>query len=445
MINNKSTVKKQKISVLDCFGALIGIIIYKLTLELIYIKFIATTYAYMGFNYNVNSSKYFVSWIVCLVASSFIITLYKRNEFSSMVVVLLYLMAFIPGIILMAFMQTEFFTLYLIYWTMMFIVQFCIPHFKFSRVSNNVCNKVLLLVVIIFSAIVIFISWHYTGFRIQTNIIDVYGIREEARLYNMPAILQYAFSTSRIIIPTFIIYFLSLKKNKIVVFLVFIQLLIFSVDGSKTVFFSLICGFAGYMMFIKYQRLTRWFSCLLIIINLCGYLEQLVRHKSYIIDSIIRRVLFIPQLLNYKYYDFFSMNEFDLFRQGILGRLGFSSPYINKIPNIIGGVYFNNYSTSSNNGLFSDAYYNLGVAGMFIMPILIILALRLLEACMNGLSISVLIASVVTATMTFISSSFFTVMLTHGFIALCVIIYFLPRNGSDIAEIKTSLKKEFTL
>jgi hypothetical protein len=139
------------------------------------------------------------------------------------------------------------------------------------------------------------------------------------------------------------------------------------------------------------------------------------------------------------------MNEFDLFRQGILGRLGFSSPYINKIPNIIGGVYFNNYSTSSNNGLFSDAYYNLGVAGMFIMPILIILALRLLEACMNGLSISVLIASVVTATMTFISSSFFTVMLTHGFIALCVIIYFLPRNGSDIAEIKTSLKKEFTL
>src|SRR5699024_5500416 len=126
------------------------------------------------------------------------------------------------------------------------------------------------------------------------------------------------------------------------------------------------------------------------------------------------------QLLNYFYFDFFSINEFDYFRQSLLGNLGIKSPYSTRIARIIGSNY---YGGGANNGLFSDAYYNLGTWGIIIMPLLIILALRLLDACTEGLSNKISIATVIILSINFISSSFFTVMISHGFLAVCFTLY----------------------
>lgn len=102
-----------------------------------------------------------------------------------------------------------------------------------------------------------------------------------------------------------------------------------------------------------------------------------------------------------------------------------------KIQNIIGKVYFNAPTMLANNGLFSDAYMNLGTLGMFVMPFLICSALRFLDYCARNINSYYLIMVLISVSYIFISSSFFTVLLTHGFLLLCLIILLIiPKDGS---------------
>ena len=109
-----------------------------------------------------------------------------------------------------------------------------------------------------------------------------------------------------------------------------------------------------------------------------------------------------------------------------MGRFGFVSPYSEKIPKLIGAQYYLN--SYANNGLFADAYSNLGVVGVFIMPILIVLALKILDYCSYDLDIRFCSAVIFISSYTLLSSSFFVVMLTHGFLLSCLIMYLIPRR-----------------
>jgi len=109
-----------------------------------------------------------------------------------------------------------------------------------------------------------------------------------------------------------------------------------------------------------------------------------------------------------------------------LGRLGFHSPYTEKITNLVGArFYINSYA---NNGLFSDAYANLGVLGVIILPIMIAMVFKLLDRCSDGLPSKLCIGIILVSAYTFLSSSFFVVLLTHGFLLGCIIIYLIPNR-----------------
>lgn len=415
----------------------LGILIYRITLEFIYKYQINPEWAYSGFTIDYSIKSYSISWVALLLSIPFIIKNYKKNKTSNAIMTIFYLIAYIPGTVLMGYkpMKDEFLLFYLLYWLILTISQNTVPYFKIKRISTKDSMVIFNLTLIMLSAVVLFVSYYYTGFRLNFSIFNVYELRSEASEYNMPVLLTYLFSASRAIFPTLIVYKLSSKKYKTALLLGFIQFLIFSVDGSKSVLFSLLLAFIGYGIYKKNR--TSWFVWGLSLINFVAILEKLILNSTYVMGIFIRRMLFLPQLLNYFYYDFFSKNEFDYFRQSIIGKLGFESPYSIRIPNIIGGTY---YGSSANNGLFADAYYNLGLIGILLMPILVILALRFLDACSDKINIRLLIASIITSSLNLISSSFFTVMLSHGFIAVCFVLYMLPRN-EEVFEHKNTAKK----
>lgn len=146
--------------------------------------------------------------------------------------------------------------------------------------------------------------------------------------------------------------------------------------------------------------------------------------------------MFVPNLLNYNYYDFFSSNSPDYFQQSFLRYFGFDSAY-SGIGHLIAVVYYNSPEASANNGLLSDAYANMGFVGIFIMPFVLVLMLKILDACAEGLDIRVVVVSGIMIAFTFVSSFFFTIMLTHGLMALCVILYLLPRQKQNIYAYKS--------
>jgi serine phosphatase RsbU (regulator of sigma subunit) len=142
----------------------------------------------------------------------------------------------------------------------------------------------------------------------------------------------------------------------------------------------------------------------------------------------IRRALYIPSQLNYDYYDYFSKNEPDYLRQGILRWFGFSSPYKESIPHLIGYHYYGSIEMGANNGLFSDAYFNFNFLGVFLFPIILIIIFKLFDTCSKGLDSKLLILPIIVCTTSFISGCFSSVLLTDGIALLMITLYFMVRG-----------------
>lgn len=422
-----SLVMKRQKPVLPKFN-LITLIVYRLTLELIYIFYIVPVFGYSGFNYEFDMSSYVNSWLVLLLIYPFIRMNYKKEKASYAIITILYLVSFIPGTIILAFMlpSTSYNFLFVLYWTFLSISNIIIPHFYIKKPNYNTCQVVTYTLILFFTIIILYISWKYTNFRLNFSLLNVYSLRDEALNFDLPVILVYGFSAAKVFMPIAFVYMISASQKKMAFFIAVIQFLAFSVDGSKSTLFALVFTYIGYK-FIKNLSI-HLFAKLLLVLNSFALIENFVFGTIYLIIIFIRRVMFLPNLLNLYYYDFFSRNAYDYFRQGIVGRLGFDSPYNISISNIIGGAYFNSPTMMANNGLFSDAYSNLGITGILIMPFVLVIAMRFLDACSNGIKSSILIACIVTSAYTFLSSSFFTVMLTHGFLIVCISLLFLPQK-----------------
>ncbi len=406
---------------------LLGIIFFRVLLDWVYISTISTTYRYSGFLNESTIKSTIISWLVLLLLTPRIIYFYRIPKISANVVILLFLSSFVPMTSLMRFMPmgNRFLFLYMIYWILLLYLYSIIPSFTFSNKNAKRSKSLLFVLLIMLSLGVLYTSGRYFNFRLHFSLSDVYTLRMEERSLNLPTFLKYLLPAAGNILPFFLVYYLYKKENKIAIAIAIIIIFNYSIGGHKSVIFLLFLCFLGYWLYN--ERRVIYFSWGLSIITLLSLIQIRIFDSLSIAAVLIRRVFFLPSLLNYHYYDFFTKNEPDYFRQGILRWFGFSSPYEAPIPKIIGYTFYDNVDTNANNGLFSDAYYNLNALGVFIFPVILIVIFKLFDTCAKGLDSKLWIMPIIVA-LTFKSSSFSSVLLTNGVILVLVSLYLIPRN-----------------
>lgn len=414
-------------------------ITYVVFLMICYNSYLTNTYAYYGFKNEMSSASLIISLLILFV-TFVVIYRQKTNTYSKFIIYILLIVNFIPSIITFCFMpfNYKYLMLLLIYWIMMvfFVNLFNKIHFddNSKKFKSNVLN---VYVVAIIEFIVMLLVSRYTG--INLNFSTVYELRDNYFQTNIPVLLAYLYAAFKVVNPLLFVYLYNSKKRLGYIFTIVIQLLAFLCDGSKSTLFSLIIAYV-IIKYVKKKKIVDFLSndkikyyilLGLAAVNVIGFIEFKFLNSSFLYNYFIRRAFFLPSLLNHYYFDFFSSHSFDYFRQSVLGKFGFSSIYNMKIQNIIGQVYFSAPTMLANNGLFSDAYMNLGMSGMFIMPMLLCLVLRFLDYCSKNINSYYLIMVLISTSYTFISSSFFTVLLTHGFLLMCLIILvIIPKDGN---------------
>ena len=191
---------------------------------------------------------------------------------------------------------------------------------------------------------IIFVWGYYGHFRINFNLLNVYEYRREARTYSMPLMVNYVFSASKTLFPILVVYMLYERKWFWSILCVIAQLTSFFVDGSKSTFFFLILALLGYYLYNAHRsKYLIWgFVC----INIATLIENSLVGMSYVANMFIRRMLYVPSLLNYFYYDFFSSNEYDYFRQSFGDWFGLDSPYDISVSRLMGYKFFNEIETN---------------------------------------------------------------------------------------------------
>jgi len=396
-------------------------------LQLIYISIIQPIWEYSGFVGDFNLRRNILSWIFFIPVAFIVAKTSKNMKLSWIIVSIILLCAYAPTLVLYIYTETRFIYLVVIYYFVLMsalIISSRVDFTKLARINNNI---ILNLFGTFLSLIIIFIWARYAHFHIQLSLLDVYSQREEATSYAIPIIFRYIFSMSKSVIPLLVVFSLYEKRYKKAFFYLIVQYLGFCIDASKSAIFM--CFIAIFMFYII-KRIKNYTSVIPWIMStgiLAAFVENRILNTIYISGVLYRRVLFVPALLNYDYFNYFSENVFDYYR-GSISLLG-ESPYIIGIPYIIGD--FNGSGAAANNGLFSDAYANLGVAGMIIMPIMLIIILKILEIISKGLLPEVTVSVVVMVSITLISSSFFTNLLSHGILLTMVTLLLIPKQNKS--------------
>lgn len=402
------------------------ILIYKLLLDWIYQTQVTPFWYYQGFVDNYSFLKYSLSLLFILLSAHWMNKYFKEFKPSSIMMIVFFLFYFIPLSTVYSFsgLSNSFYIYTMIYWLILNLLYNNLRfNFKFAQVRSKVVFYLFFYIIIILNLL---FTIRYNGFNFRFSLQDAYDVRYAVREIKMPFIVGYIKPVASKLILIGVI--LSILKRKWILLAGFciIQLLNFSFGALKSDLFSLFV--ALFIGFLYKENLKYWILYGMII--LCGL--SIVEYQltdNYLIAAIFhRRVLYMSPLLTSQFYDFFSTNELVYLRDGFLGKLGFENPYNELIPRVIGESYYSSLDVNANTGICGDDFAQFGWASLVIYPLVRVWLFQLLDYVSSGLNIKLVLLISILYALSFISGSMTVILLTNGFLIVCILLFLLPRN-----------------
>lgn len=399
---------------------------YRLVLDFMYLTQLSPIYAYSGFTTDLVWIKYALSWLLVLVCLPLVVGLQGQEERpSSILVTLMNYVYFLPMTSYLGCKGSDlgFFCAVAVYWLVLLAVQLRMPTILVPKLPHRHTSLLFFLVSVGACLFVMGISGICTGFRLKLNLSDVYGIRAEAAAYDIPGLFAYVLSWMTVILSVLILYWLQKRRYVAVGVLVVVYLFYYSISAQKSVFLFLFLLLFCYLLYRKWMY--RWCAGLLSLgVMGCWVLEAGAQFLTPM-SLFVRRLMYVPVQLSEVYAQFFREHPLNLFRDGILGKLSYDPVYSIKIPKVIGE--YMGTGSSANNGLVGDMYANLPVVlGVFLMPLILVILFRLLDAAARDIPQKIYIGLCVFFAMSFCNGSWSTVLLSGGFLMACIFLYLFP-------------------
>lgn len=433
-MQNKYTILMEKVSnqVSNVIFTYIFMIAYKALLDVIYCKYIGGLYA---FHYvEISIPNCLNGWAAVIVMAWFFHKCYSQNVSSAIIYIIVVLFYFIPITTYCSFGggSSSFLFFAILYWGVLTFLQFKMPVVVLSFKNDNQRRKkyenvFFYVAIVAISVMIIYVWGKYTDFRMLLSLFNVYDVRREASEYALSMLMKYLLQATRIIVPMLILLALKKKKYLSFLWLLFITFINFSYDGSKTVILFPILLIGGYIFYRE-----KMINCILpgvILVQILSIIEQIIG-RGIIITLVFRRQAILLAKLSEDYYRFFIGHPIDIFRNSILGKFGFESLYNQDISKVIG----NNYETqviNCNNGLLADVWANLGIIGIFVMPVVLVVCFRIFDMVSYQVNQRLIVSLAVYYAVMFMNTTWSIVLLTHGFLIMCIILLVFPRSKCE--------------
>lgn len=408
-------------------------LLYKVLLDVAY-TIIAPAWSYYGFVFRPNIVGILLSWVMLLLGCRAIDTVFcgKHKNAQTIFILLLYINYF-PILTLVGFgsISVKTFVYASIYYILIYYFTFIFDWgFWKKKKRSNAEHKFIqlpLLAVLITVACcltIVIVSGVYANFRFSLNLDAVYEWRSENK-QSMSIIARYAFGAAIACNVVNLGYCLSKKKYIASALLMALQVLAFSVDGLKSTLFVMVFVLAA-LIYPK-REIDRCIPAAVAGVVGLAVLVFYISGNMFIISSLVRRVMLLPGVITDHYVDFFSKNTPDFFIQGPLRFLGLESVYDREISYLIGAEYYVE-GINFNSGLLSEAVSNLGIVGVFIMPVIVSGFLKIYERFTAGLSHGVVFSSSLYVAWFLLSSTLTTSLASHGILAQLVLLACLPKD-----------------
>lgn len=330
-----------------------------------------------------------------------------------------------PNLIIYEYVPTN---VYIIISILLFVFLLHISqYFNFNIGFRKISEKQSLILIIIvgLSAFLPFLIQH--GANLNLNVLkfhDIYEVRKENSTHAF-FFSGYLLSwLSKVILPVMFVYSM-IKRNFIFSLLtLFMLLFLFVATAHKAMFFGVLVVVFFYF-FDDYKKKTFFFlSVLLVALYATKYL--FVAKGMLLPESIlVRRVFFVPAILNTFYFDFF--NDQALYFSNSIFKNFVEYKYDLPPANLIGLNYLHSAETVANNGFISDGFMNLGLKGTFAFVFILSLIFKFFDIVkVDSRYFGVFFVSIFTT----ISSALLTSLLSHGILILMLLSMFVLQKNN---------------
>lgn len=429
-----------------------GIIIFRISLDIVYPLIICKQYGNYGFEYSPDIFRYLVSYISLVVITAYIIPSFSIDKPGSVLFLSLYLMAYVPNMALFSGMSLsyQYYFMSNLYWFM--LAFFYKNKFKVWNNSINLigsnnylrCNgrykiiKQYWVFIIAFIAVLLYSMYFNKGLKLTINLKDALDLRLSSR-GNISSIFDRILPWSaNIIFPMGLIIGVKRKRIGLVILMVLGEVAAFSINGVKTwlfvAFLSMVLS-----IFTKNEKSIAILPLLLAAICIFGLLfngSEVV--SNFVNNYITRRVFFTTSINNHYWIDFFNNHPKLFFTNSSLGwiRRFVDVPYSTNVSSIIGLNYYGSAANNAASGTIATAYANLGWAGLVFYPIIVSIIAKLLDkaSVIGGLdnktcSIVYIYPIIISSAEYLLNGSIYTAVITYGFLVGVIILRYLIRVG----------------
>ncbi len=414
------------------FKLLLGITLYRLILDLSYILVISKLSSYEGYYLTINNFKLLESYLFLVFLSILIATFTSSRVkiFSSeYLLFLLFLFTYVPlgSLYALSDRSRVFFYYCTIFWFLFIVFYFNIPVFKLK--SLQIPKYTFIICAYGINLITLFLIYRYLGISLNFNLSLVYDIRSKYIEARIP-FAGYLFNwTGYVINPLLLSYSFDGKQWSTFMSSLFVQLLLFSQTGLKSFLFLPFLVLGVNWLYRRYGKNMLYILTVLMMsfVIILGILFYNLVGDVWSSSLFTRRALYIPALLSFYYYDFFSSRgPIYLSQHRLFGNL-LTYPYSLDPPHLIGSVYFGSAEISANNGILGDSYMNFGFAGSILWSFVLVLLLKILDSFVGVDRSRLVLGVTVVFTNVFTNSALLTNLTTHGFLLLILFSVIMPK------------------
>lgn len=404
---------------------IITLFAYKITIDLAYAFYIYPTFSYSIGAFSFDILLYSVSLIFMLYV--IVLLRFLKNSLMNIVAYILLIFAIIPSLTMITFRPTTLNAILMtfLYWFVFMNSVYFLKKLSFLRDRNYSFDIIkfrkYIYIVLTFSFLfIIYSNIRYLGFRIIST-FEVYDYRSDFNQIRIPIIFDYLYLLINYsFLPVALLISLKLKSKFGLILSFFVAILLFSLDGAKTVIFNMMIIILVFIMFVGVTKITQFFIRFNLFLIFSLLISIILINYTIWPIALIYRALLIPQETSFIYIEFIDLNVALYLRDSILRFLG--SPY--PVPL---SIFIANYESNSTNGFIGDAYANFKLLGIILYPILISVVLKIVSELYQKIDLRFYISIFMIVIWVSINASFFTWLLSGGVLNVMLISFFLKK------------------
>lgn len=387
--------------------------------------FVSEVFTIFSFTIDLNRIKLIESYLLLTIV--IILMPNKKNNISSLIVWLFIILTYIPTLTIFGLGNEDRYWTYAT--TCFWLLLFFILRIKYQKIAitkyvikNSKSTRNILYIIIIIYTFLCIATRPNLSFTI--NLTDIYDLRKDFKPI-LPFAAYVITWTAFVINPSLMIIFSYQKKYVFTILISILQFLMFAATGQKIILLSIPLILA--INFLKEKRMLTFSSIsifLTILISL-GFMSFIIWKNIWISAIFTNRLLILPAIISFYYYNFFSQNDPIYLGHSLLSFLG-HYPYDILPWYIIGKYYFSSQAMSANTGMLADAYMNFREIGLISLTFIFGIILRFIDDFTKKHDSKLVTACVLMPLLWSINGSFFSSILTGGLGLSILILFTLP-------------------